>query len=225
MSRYRGVPCFWLEPADKVRLSLRRFTFGVTPGDEPEPGHRNCAAKERGGCNASIMLDGERPLHFKQTEHGKVLPEVPKSWRPARRDPRWPKVCESCGEPFQSDDEWQVNQLEVYIRGDTGERVAFRGYADKSMAGALYDGWWLHPPEGGGYTPYNAKPGPDGIALVAICPNGTAWVVDGEAFGGGHWTRTGDPRNPETLTVSPSIVAGDYHGFLQAGRFTDDLGS
>lgn len=72
---------------------------------------------------------------------------------------------------------------------------------------------------------YPCEPGPDGIKLMAALPNGLLWCVDGQATGGGGWTRTGDPRQPETLTCSPSIVAGDYHGFLQGGRFTDDLGS
>ena len=136
---------------------------------------------------------------------------VVKRLHPPHSDMRWPVVCERCGVPFLRDDEWQVNQAQVYHRSDTGEEVVTRGYHERSAAGALLDLWWRHgmkTQDGQGYV------GADGISLGAFCPNGFLWEVDGEASRGGRWTRTGDPRDPETLTVSPSIVAGDYHGFL-----------
>ena len=48
----------------------------------------------------------------------------------------------------------------------------------------------------------------DGINLVAVCPNGLIWDVDGPAVRDGEvthhaWTRSGDPRQPSTLTVAP----------------------
>jgi hypothetical protein len=214
MSRYAGVPCFWLEPTGRVRLSLRRFTFAGRG--------RDCPARSY-GHGASVELDVELPLRIHTDEDGfRYIEQVPKRQCPGRRDPRWPKLCAQCGEPFLPGDEWQVNQAEIYTRSDNGALIAFRGHGDKAAAGALFHCWWLEGAMGG---VREAKPGPDGIILTAICPNGCEWIVDGEATGGGHWTRTGDARQPETLTVTPSIIAGDYHGFLQNGRFTDDLGS
>jgi hypothetical protein len=56
------------------------------------------------------------------------------------------------------------------------------------------------------------------------------WMVDAPSTSGGHWHRDGDPRDPPSLTVSPSIAAGEpgtpgyYHGHLQAGQLTGHLG-
>lgn len=225
--------CFWLEPTGMVELSLRRFTYGLSKGEEARPGHRVCRAQPlrddgyRQGCDASVKLGIEIPIRFEKAKPGgfRTIREVPVKDRPKASDRRWPKACSSCGEPFKRGDTRQVNQAEVYVRSDDGEEVAFRGYGDRSMAGALYHAWWREgwiskDAQGNerGYT------GPDGICLVAVCPNGMAWEVDGPATGGGGWTRTGDPRKPETLSVTPSIVAGDYHGYLQAGVFTAHIG-
>lgn len=231
--------CFWLEPTGKVELSLRRFTFGLSKDEEPRSGHRVCTGQPkradgyRQGCDASVRLGVEVPIRMsKPDEYGYRVMKLPlKKHCPAATDKRWPRACEICGKPFKRGDVRQVNQSEVYIRSDTGAKVAFRGYGDKSMAGALFDMWWRK-----NYVVIDDQGvertyvGPDGIALVAVCPNGLSWEVDGPATGGGGWTRTGDPRKPETLSVTPSIVAGKagepttYHGFLTAGWFTDHVG-
>jgi hypothetical protein len=62
------------------------------------------------------------------------------------------------------------------------------------------------------------------------CPNGALWMPDQGSANGEGWTVTGDV--PE-ITCSPSILVHawtgetdsqpSYHGFLQAGVFTDDL--
>ena len=55
------------------------------------------------------------------------------------------------------------------------------------------------------------------------------WPVDAPSSGGGHWTRSGDPRACN-ITASPSIAIGEpgkpgfYHGFLRAGVLTDHIG-
>jgi hypothetical protein len=151
--------CFWLEPTGDVRLSVRRFTYGIstTDGvwDPPERQHRACPAqavttyesgeKYQSGCDASVDLGIEIPLRWRVEPDGyQVMLEVPRSKRIKASDPRWPKVCEACGEPFKRDDIRQWNQKEVYVRADNGEKVAFRGYGDKSLVGALFDAWWLH---------------------------------------------------------------------------------
>jgi hypothetical protein len=214
---YAGVPCFWLEPTGIVGVSLRRYVR--------DQDHR--CPRPSGYHDASTGVLWEEPLRLKRWRDGYwTMRPIPRRRRPGRRDPRWPRKCE-CGYRFRPFDVWQVNQAERYRRSDTGELVFFRGYGDSTMAGGLYDAWWLHEfkvecSDGSmrGFV------GPDGIALVAICPNGAGWTVDGPAhddgtFSPGGWSRSGDPRNPSTLTVAPSIVAGDYHGFLQGGRFTD----
>lgn len=222
--------CFWLEPLGTVRLSLRRFTFAVAPGDVEHADHRDCP-ESTSGHDATVWLDDVLPLKFDDHDDGyRTMAGVPVKKRPLHTDRRWPQLCDACGQPFRRGDQWQVNQAEQYRRSDTGETVEMRHHPGRDLAGALYDAWWLHNytrvvnGESRGFV------GPDGIALVAVCPNGFPWEVDGPATGGGGWTRTGDPRQPETLTVSPSIVAGrpgepsTYHGFLRGGVFTPHIG-
>lgn len=209
---YAGVDCFWLKSTGRMKISLRRFTFGDRG--------RDCPKGNRGhNANADIDLEITRQTRI-EPDGWEILMQVDESLHPPRDDPRWPTVCESCGEPFQDDDEWQVNQKEIY-ESEGGKMYAFRGYGDKSAAGALFDCWWLH----GRKTIKNGKTytyvGQDNIALVGICPNGFAWEIDGPSANGNGWTRTGDPREPKTLSVTPSIVAGDYHGYLTNGFFTD----
>jgi len=56
--------------------------------------------------------------------------------------------------------------------------------------------------------------------ICVICPNGDPWEIDAWSSNGTGWTVTGElPR----ITCAPSIVAGDYHGFLRDGEFTPDL--
>lgn len=215
---YEGCACYWLEPTGVVRLALRQFTFSLPAGEEaPRPSHRNCPAQAPGrGCDATVDLEDELPLAL--VEHEDAEGERYRGLNEGDRaiphdDPRWPLICSACAQPFLEDDQWQVNFKEVYTRSDTGETVAFRGYGDPEFRGALFDSWYLH----GGPR---AGVGPDGIALVAILPNGIEWHVDGEATGGGYWSRVGDPREPLTLSVTPSIQGGDYHGYLTSGRLT-----
>lgn len=219
--------CFWMEPSGEVSITLRRFVFGLADGEEERASHRACPAAEpyggyTTGCDASSGEIARAPLAFdRESYEHPTMAAVPEELRPPHDDPRWPTVCERCGGTFRDDDQWQVNQTEVYLRSDTGAEVVSRGYNDPDAKGGLLDVWWRHgmgTKDGLGYV------GADGIALGAVCPNGLLWEVDGPATGGGRWTRRGDPRVPETLSVSPSIIAGNYHGFLQAGRFTGHVG-
>lgn len=217
--RYAGVPCSWAERTGRARLSLRRFMFSVT-GDRPvDRTHRACVGSpDSYGCYASVETDDWIEARFGDNGDagGSVLLAVARSKRPKASDPRWPTTCDRCGVPFPRTALRSIDQALEYRRQDTGETITTRNMLDKNAAGMLYDAWWRR---------FGEEVGDDGIALVAVCPNGHHWHVDAEATGGGRWTRTGDPRVPSTLTVSPSILVSDYHGFLQAGRFTDDLGS
>lgn len=56
--------------------------------------------------------------------------------------------------------------------------------------------------------------------ITVICPNGAEWCIDCKSSNGDGWIVTGEWPN---ITCTPSIVAGDYHGFLQNGEFTRDL--
>lgn len=138
-------------------------------------------------------------------------------------DPRWPIKCDAgCGYQFVEADHWQDTQDLIYQRVDTGEEMTLRD----AGPGASWDAWWMP----------DYWRGPDGIALMVKCPNGHGWYVDSEASnctrkGEPHacWVRHGDPRqanvtvdkNGDTCAAGGgSIVAGDYHGFLQAGMLT-----
>lgn len=116
-------------------------------------------------------------------------------------DPRWPVRCEACSYVFAEDDEWQVFTRRRY---DTA--------SERPEAGDLF---WLPAHGADGEHP----------TLMAICPNGASWNIDGRSSNGPGWTRTGDPPN---ITVAPSIWVQwpgpeGYHGFLQNGVWTPDL--
>ncbi|MCW2195010.1 hypothetical protein AB7M45_007781 [Bradyrhizobium elkanii] len=56
--------------------------------------------------------------------------------------------------------------------------------------------------------------------IELVCPNGEIWCIDRMSSNGNGWQVTGEWPN---ITCSPSIVAGNYHGFLRGGEFTADL--
>lgn len=56
--------------------------------------------------------------------------------------------------------------------------------------------------------------------ICVVCPNGEEWEIDRKSSNGDGWIVTGELPN---ITCAPSIVAGNYHGYLRDGVFTDDL--
>jgi hypothetical protein len=127
-------------------------------------------------------------------------------------DPRWPTQC-ICGKRFGVDVQYQVNDDRLYDSPDG--QVTWR----EAAVGAIMDAFWM---------PWK---GPDGLSLLAKCPDGGDWHIDGPSSScklHSHeasersccWTRTGEVPN---ITVSPSIDTGTYHGFLQNGIFTDPI--
>jgi len=193
-------PCFWVERTPEAEISL----------------HRYC--RQDKGCplgrdyhNASVAI-GRQLLMLSERDTVAALHVEDYADRP-----EWPTAC-GCGYEFTDDDERQVNQEPIY-RADDG-----REWPHKSLPpGAMQDGAWLRP----------FGVGPDGIALVVVLPpaksdsRGHWWHVDGPSRNNGvpgpGWTRTGDPHNPPSLSVTPSILTSDYHGFLTAGVLTDSL--
>ena len=147
--------------------------------------------------------------------------------------PDWPeptpesKICPTCQGPshFVS-----VGAHTVWRRVDNGET-----FTDlREHPGACYNdpgGAWDR-------THRVNRFGPDGRALVVICPNGHSWYLDSRASNctmkhdTDHrcWVRHGSPEEGN-LTVDKdgltcgagagSIIAGDYHGFLTDSKFTN----
>ncbi|UVO38266.1 hypothetical protein KUL72_07845 [Bradyrhizobium arachidis] len=56
--------------------------------------------------------------------------------------------------------------------------------------------------------------------IELVCPNVELWCIDRKSSNGDGWQVTGDWRN---ITCQPSIIAGDYHGWLRNGEFTPDI--
>lgn len=121
----------------------------------------------------------------------------------------WPRSCDSCG-TWLADPRRSSGSAEYYSGAPDGEIYVAR----ELPPGALWDAeWW-------------GNPGPDGITLCVMLPNGLKWMPDSPPSGRRGetpWTRTGDPRSG-TVTVHPSIAAGRsdqphyYHGYLTNGE-------
>lgn len=214
---YKAVACFWLESTDHVRVALRRYS---SAGSQCTMGYHQAYAPLG---DVTLRWMSERPEGVEGADHWTTGPDgaigIPDFVWPDDSDVRWPTHCQ-CGYIFQDSDERQHFWDRLYRRGDTGELVTLRD----APPGAMWDAEW-----------YPWK-GPDGRSVVARCPNGQDWMIDGRATNctlpddDEHrcWVRHGEPPN---ITVDKngftcaagagSILAGDYHGFLRDGIFTD----
>lgn len=200
------TPCFWVEDTGQVELSLRRYVSG----DHGCPG-------AGGYHNAHVDIGRADAERAADSSIGMV---------PVTRyadDPRWPVRCDGCDYLFVNDDQWQVNQERVYRRAGTSEEHSER----RLPPGAMLDATWYHDTN---------WVGADGISLIVVLPGsdtpddtrGRWWLVDGPPSNDRTkvpgWQRTGDPRDPPTLSVTPSIDAGgSYHGFLTAGALSASI--
>lgn len=224
-------PCYWLEETNQAEVGLRRFS------DTKDIKEFDC---EHGYHQAFAWL-GER------VEREKVMHSAGgarhESWEMARhdeKDPRWPTVCDVCKTyEFKPGDTKQAWHESIMLGADGTEYSTHWKHVPDGVkmaeAGAMWDGWWMNGT--GGINP--AKP-QDGIHLIVRCPNrdglpgGQDWPVDyrstGAGSSGAFWTRTGDPREPKTLTVRPSISINKttdpnhYHGWLTNGVLSDHIG-
>lgn len=223
-------PCFWVEPTFEAEIGLRRFSYGT--------GAQDCAS---GYHSAMVFLDERVPVSIVTSEDGHKHWDYVQGDNQPYDDPRWPTTCEKgCGYVFTDTDNWQGWTEPLYRRTDTGElRVQHWNIMPQNAPtlepGAMWHAFWREE-----YGPLNPDKPQDGIVLLVRCPymddrsperGGQDWCVDAPSTGsGGFWTRVGDPRQPETLTVTPSIAIGlagqpgFYHGFLRDGVLTDHLG-
>jgi hypothetical protein len=214
---------FMLEETDIVYVYLRRYVSSDTP---PHP--------DKGWSyhNAEILV-GEEKAEFEIHEDNRSYPYITRTDKayldkykeqfPYSHD-RWPIECDWCNYQFSEDDEWQIHTELMYRRTDTGKLIGIINPPE----GAMYYAWWFKN------NPRYAPTGP----LYAVCPGGHPWNIDGRATNCGKpdddvhrcWIRHGEPPN---ITVDKqgntcqagggSIQAGDYHGFLRDGYFTDSL--
>lgn len=215
MNSPNPVPCTWWDDTGNLVIYLRRYSPSAAGRPCPLRHGYHQAMAYVGGC--ADPPDGVSWHDVPELQVESYL-----------TDERWPAFC-GCGYEFGAGDKWQVFTDRVMVHD--GETRAQRDLP----VGAMYDASW-----------YPEK-GPDGIALVVVCPPTSeclnTWHVDGGAYKDGKvthpapaWTRTGDPRQPATLTCSPSIEIGFaydaktkkhqpggpcyYHGHLQSGVLT-----
>lgn len=200
-----GHKCFFVEPTQFVRLSLRRFSF-----------NSKCSHSGLGVHNASIDIGRDKSDSY-LTQDGHVWGSISHS----HDDERWPTHC-ACGYFFSDEDEWQCNVDIEY----TSQDKSWVGTLHELPVGAMYYAPWL---EG-----HKRWCGPDGKSLWVMTPGGL-WSPDQKASNctkkDDHehkcWIRHGAPPN---ITVDKngntcgagagSIVIRDYHGFLQNGELT-----
>lgn len=191
---YPAVECFWVEPNGRALRTLRRYRRG----------EEKCS-QNRMGYHTTTVEIGDFDVIWNHLEDGTQVVAAIDNAEYAD-DPRWPTHC-VCGYKYTEEDHWQASQEPIYASADGRQAWTSPAYGRQPTPGAMFDTFW---------RPELRKE--DGLAISAVCPNGQVWCIDDHATqGDGFWTRTGEPP---MLTVSPSIVAGDYHGHLQNGAFT-----
>lgn len=172
-----GIKCFWLEPTDRQKRYLRRYTANLKCSG-PMSYH-----------DAMIFLEESRGV---MNEDGTCWTDDGKAAADFKDHPLWPLRC-VCGYEFQPGDEWQLFSSHIYRRADTGEEMTLRDAPD----GAMWDAIWLHG--------VPACCGADGRAIICKVPNHHDWQIDGPASNCTRpnephkcWIRHGTPPN---LTV------------------------
>jgi hypothetical protein len=194
--------CFFLQPTNRKRRSLRRYSV-----------HSSCPdGKYHSRCATLDFVDARHS----DTQH----PDVPNDhWL-------WPVAC-VCGYRFQSDDVIQVFVEDVFARSDNGEITTIID----APPGAMWFADWLvvegsnrfrgpddhclivRLPNGNDWVI-------DGRANNCTLPNDEVHRC---------WVRTGTIPNitvskeggPTCAAGAGSIQCGNYHGFLRNGVFVD----
>lgn len=212
--------CIWADRAAKVARWLRRYRGSFAGAERykcPQPGNY-------GACEAMVRVEdlpfeGEFvPAAPSEGFFGDPPPTAPEAFA---GDPRWPRRC-ACGYEFCDADERDVLSDHVYRAAD-GREWPHR----ELPPGALHDHWWeVHalvpcgsPPPAKGHYAIQTVPGMPNAVPTVVLPMGGCFELGSQSSGGGWWNVVGDPRQPETLSVTPSIWRkGYWHGFLTAGR-------
>jgi hypothetical protein len=198
-----NVKCFMIEPTDRARRFLRRFTYR---SNAPCP-------VNSWGHEASVRIE-DAPLEG-LTERGSYFGDA---GGVQHSDRRWPKKCEACGAyKFKNGDEWQVTQERIYRRQDTGEECTLRD----APTGAMWYADWMSEGMDASLTGPGTFKGPDGRCLYVMVPGNHPACLDGPATNGPGWTRTGTPPD---VTASPSIWADaptGWHGWLRDGELIE----
>lgn len=182
------------------------------------PHHEHdCAVEPHKYHNALALLDElDAPLtHLDNV--GLVEPSFHDD--PPHDDPRWPLAC-VCGYAFTRSDELVASPLAgVLEHGDPWQLFTRRLWRapdgaiytiEDAPPGAMWNAWWL--------ADHDRWCGPDGMSVFVKLPGGYEWGIDCPSTSGSPWTRTGIPP---VLTVSPSILSPNYHGWLKDGVLHD----
>lgn len=218
MSRTR---CFLLEPTERVRQKLRRYSNC----DHWDAEQKKTVYDNPCPINNGFYHNAETPIEDAlaiRNEEGYITNgsrSEDDGW--PRDDPRWPTQC-ACGYQFTEHDAYQLFCELIYRRADTGEEMTLRDAAP----GAMWYAPWLdqfHHPQ-------------DEHNLVVKLPDKTDWCVDSQASNctmaddakqeRHHcWTRQGAPPDvdvsknygPSCQAGAGSIQSASWHGFLRAG--------
>lgn len=189
------IKCFWLEPTEFARVSLRRYKGYGEEGPCPTSGLKYHNASTVVVPMTPRSLDDKFDTGFNEDE------QYPHD------DPRWPKAC-SCGFVFPEDAHWQINTQRLYGNPEMNGFLTI----DEAPVGAMWNAWW-----------YDTK-GPDGRCIVVRTPGGD-WIVDYPCKDGKGWTRTGEPPNitaRPSIGIGRNENGGWlYHGFLTDGHLVE----
>ena len=188
---------YLIERTDFCRRSLRRYAKSSLPGRVPDPKHY---------CDVTVVIDEK--FYSPGDNNGRS-----DNIAGYENDPRWPKTCDKCSQPFLAEDHWQVNEERLWSGSLDGKLYILREHPP----GATWPCDWF-PEEG----PNGQWTGPDGKAWAVMMPAGMEWMIYSYASGNPKqkWSVSGTVPK---ITVSPSIYqVGYYHGFIRDGIITDD---
>lgn len=191
---YPAIPCRLIEKVGQEFYNGAWWGDGCPEGIRDVDGHMQHSAK------VAVERDSENESGVR----------IRYDWLPWR--------CERCLAPYDGEE----------LRRHAGSSVVYNTESGKPEPGDLF------------FTEETHKcfhwDNCDGRHLHAVCPNGQVWDVDSRATNCNMpedrthrcWVREGEPPNVtagkagHTCTAGAgSILAGDYHGFLTNGAFTE----
>lgn len=224
-----SLAAFYLIPTESARVSLRRYASGdYDCGRLPGRRTYHDVAAEVDTIPAVIV---ERRWEWQAPSPESIAPDA------------WPMTC-GCGYTFTKADTRQVFVEPLYRRSDGGPGVFTLRTAPP---GAMWDAWWYPEDLGKGpdglslivKCPNGVEWHIDGFASNCDAPCRSCGRRR-DAHSGASGCRRFDPKPhhcwirhgaPPMITVDKdgdscgagagSIQAGDYHGFLRAGVFTE----